>query len=153
MPAAWGCCTGRAANSAALAAWRVAWSRARRAAGVLRTTMLPSRMAGRMGPREARRGESAQAPAVPTGSTAAGVKPAGGPHQTKGPKTLPVPVEPAGRARTLAAPQTKRAQAPNLEERIGSAGPKFPARRRGGTPQRDEPAAADVTSDVKSRHR
>jgi hypothetical protein len=39
MPAAWGFCTGRAANSAACLAWRAASSRARRAAGVLRTSM------------------------------------------------------------------------------------------------------------------
>src|SRR5262245_16491959 len=35
-------------------------------------------------------------------------------HQTKGPKTLPVPVEPAGRATRLDAPQTIRALPPGL---------------------------------------
>src|SRR5262249_20305806 len=66
------------------------------------------------GRREARRGEAAKAPAVPTGSTATGQRPASGRHQTKGPKTLPVPVEPTGRALRLRAPQTCRAWPPGL---------------------------------------
>ena len=41
---------------------------------------------------------------------------------TGGPKTLPSPVEPAGGARGLAAPETLRASAPNATDRIGPRG-------------------------------
>ena len=41
---------------------------------------------------------------------------------TGGPKTLPSPVEPAGGARGLAAPETLRASAPNATDRIGLRG-------------------------------
>src|SRR5262245_18182167 len=61
--------------------------------------MAVSRMTGmRNGGTRGRVGESAGAPAVPTGSTRSAASAAGGRHQTSGPKTLPGPVEPAGRA-------------------------------------------------------
>src|SRR5262245_22728491 len=112
MPQACGCRTGREASSAACLACRVASFKARRAAGVLRTTMGASTMV--VVGRQARRGESAGAPAVPTGSTVVTQKVTGGRHQTKGPKALPVPVEPAGRAVRLDAPLTFRAWPPRL---------------------------------------
>src|SRR5438128_10866487 len=70
-------------------------------------------------------GESAEAPAVPTGSTAGSETEAGGGHQTRGPKTLPSPVEPPGRAGKLAAPETERASAPDATDRIDQRCPQF----------------------------
>src|SRR5262249_48316897 len=50
-------------------------------------------------------GESAPAPAVPTGSAAGQGNGSSGGHQTSGPKTLPDPIEPAGGAHRLRAPE------------------------------------------------
>src|SRR5262249_43944483 len=58
---------------------------------------------------------SAEAPAVPTGSTATATQAGGGGHQPRGPETLPRPVEPPGPARRLCAPETRRGSAPDAQ--------------------------------------
>src|SRR5262245_59433642 len=68
-------------------------------------------------------GESAKAPAVPTGSAAAAGKgAAGGRRQTGGPKSAPRPSRTHGRSTGLAAPETERASAPGAGDTIEGRG-------------------------------
>ena len=123
-----------------------AWPRSGRGArrGCCERPWEPLQIREVAGRRQARRGESAEAPAVPTGSAAAGSSRRAVVTKRKGRKRSPS----QSNQRAERGRSTHHRQYGHGRRACGQptpAQPKFPARRRGGSPQNEEPVRCTRT--------